>query len=139
MKVGELLRKEHVEKLYQLHKHKEGTPTMGGIIIILSIVISTFLWARLDNNFIVLCLITVIWLGIVGFIDDYIKLTKIRSRGLSMTTKFAGQLILAVGIACYLYWDPQMSNYLYMPFLKHAAFNLGIFYILFVVLLLSQQ
>ncbi|MGB2705324.1 MAG: phospho-N-acetylmuramoyl-pentapeptide-transferase [Candidatus Omnitrophota bacterium] len=136
LKMCELPRKEHVEDLYALHKHKEGTPTMGGIVIILSILISTLLWARPDNRFIILCLISVLWLGIVGFIDDYIKLIKIKSLGLSATAKFAGQLILGIGVAVYLYFDAQVSAALYVPFLKHALFNLGVFYILFVVLVI---
>jgi len=135
-KISEIPRKDHVEGLYELHKHKEGTPTMGGIIIILSIAISVLLWARLDNMFIILCLITVIWLGIVGFIDDYLKLTKIKALGLSATTKFIGQLMLAVAVASYLYLSPAISNHLYIPFLKHAAINLGILYVLFVVLVI---
>lgn len=134
LKIGESPRKKHVEKLYELHKHKEGTPTMGGIIIILSVLISTVLWARLDNRLVVLCLISVLWLGIVGFVDDYIKLIKIRSFGLSATAKFAGQLILGAAIALYLYMDPQISTQLYIPFLKHAFFNLGIFYVFFVII-----
>lgn len=136
LKIGELPRKKHVESLYELHKHKEGTPTMGGIIIILSIVLSVLLWAKLDNRLIMLCLITVVWLGIVGFIDDYIKLIKLKPLGLSATTKFVGQLVLALGVAVYLYFDPQISQELYIPFMKHAVINLGIFYILFVVLVI---
>jgi len=136
MKVGESPRKEDVEDLYELHKHKEGTPTMGGVIIILSILVSTLLWARLDNTFIILCLISVLWLGIVGFIDDYIKLIKVKSLGLSAMTKFAGQLVLGIGVGLYLYFDAQVSTALYIPFLKNAFFNLGVFYILFVVLVI---
>jgi len=136
LKIGEYPRKEFVEKLYELHKHKEGTPTMGGIIIILSILISVLLWADLGNQLIILCLISVLWLGIVGFIDDYIKLIKVKSLGLSATAKLTGQLILGVAIALYLYFDPQIATTLYVPFLKHAVINLGIFYIFFVVLVI---
>jgi len=136
LKIGELPRKEHVENLYELHKHKEGTPTMGGIIIILSIVISTLLWARLDNRFIMLCLISVIWLGIVGFVDDYIKFIKAKSLGLGAAAKFSGQLLLAVAVALYLYFDPQVSTQLYIPFFKNALINLGVVYIFFVVLVI---
>jgi len=132
LKIGESLRRAHVENLYQLHKHKEGTPTMGGIIIILSIILTTLLWGRLDNRFIILCLISVLWLGIVGFIDDYIKFIKIKSLIFSATTKFIGQAILGIAVASYLYFDPQISTQLYIPFIKHAVFNLGVFYIVFV-------
>jgi len=133
-KIGELPRKKHVEDLYKLHKHKKGTPTMGGIIIILSILLSTVLWARLDNRFIILCLISVLWLGIVGFVDDYIKLIGQKPYGLSAMTKFVGQLIFGIAIALYLYYNAQLSTQLYVPFLKHALINLGIFYIFFTVL-----
>ncbi|MBN1353963.1 MAG: phospho-N-acetylmuramoyl-pentapeptide-transferase [Candidatus Omnitrophica bacterium] len=136
LKMGDSPRKEHVGSLYELHRHKEGTPTMGGIVIILSLVISTILWARLNNHLVILCLISVVWLSIVGFIDDYIKLLKIKPRGLSAAAKFSGQLVLAAGIAVYLYFEPQMSGELYLPFLKHALVNLGVFYILFVVLVI---
>ncbi|NQU95747.1 MAG: phospho-N-acetylmuramoyl-pentapeptide-transferase [Candidatus Omnitrophica bacterium] len=136
LKVGESPRRQHVENLYKLHKHKEGTPTMGGIIILLSLVLSALLWARLDNRFVILCLISVLWLGVVGFIDDYIKLIKVRSLGLSVAAKFTGQLILGIGIALYLFFDAQFSTQLYVPFLKHALINLGIFYIPFIVLVI---
>jgi phospho-N-acetylmuramoyl-pentapeptide-transferase len=133
LKVEDSPRKSHVENLYELHKHKAGTPTMGGVIIILSLLVSTFLWARLDNRFIILCMISVLWLGIVGFIDDYIKLIKLKSSGLSATAKFTGQLALGIAIALYLYFDPEISTRLYLPFFKHALINLGIVYILFVI------
>lgn len=107
---------------------------MGGLVVLFSIVISTLLWARLDNKFIILCLISVLWLGIVGFIDDYLKSTRIRSLGLSAAAKFTGQLVLGAALALYLYFDPQISTQLYIPFLKHALINLGIFYVLFVAL-----
>ena len=136
LKIGESPRRAHVEKLYELHKHKEGTPTMGGVIIILSLLVSTFLWARLDNRFIILCMLSVLWLGIIGFIDDYIKLTRLKSSGLSATAKFTGQLVLAIGIALYLYFDPEISTQLYLPFFKHALINLGILYILLVIVVI---
>ena len=136
LKVSDSPRREHVENLYQLHKHKEGTPTMGGIILMFAIVFSTVLWARLDNRFIIISLISVTWLGIIGFIDDYIKLIKIRSSGISATTKFLGQLVLGIGIATYLYLDPEITTSLYIPFMKNALFNLGLFYIVFVVLVI---
>ena len=137
LKIGESPRKEHVENLYELHKHKEGTPTMGGIIILFAIVLATALWARLDNRFIILCLLTVMWLGIVGFVDDYIKLVKLKSLGLSAAAKFTGQLILAAGVGLFLYFDPEISTNLYLPFFKHAVINLGIVYVLFVVIVIA--
>ena len=58
------------------HQKKQGTPTMGGIIIILAIILPTFLWAKLDNNFILIVLLSTFWMGIIGFIDDYLKVVK---------------------------------------------------------------
>ena len=136
MKIGELPRKANVESLYVLHKHKEGTPTMGGIILLVSIISSVFLWARLDNPLVILSLVAIIWLGIVGFIDDYIKLIKLKPLGLSATTKFVGQLIVASGVAIFLYLSPEISTELYMPFMKNALINLGIIYIPFVVIVI---
>ena len=133
LKIGELPRKACAENLYELHRHKEGTPTVGGIIIILSIALSVILWGRLDNSLIILCLISVLWLGIVGFVDDYIKMIRLKSLGLSAAAKFAGQLALGIAVAAYLYFSREITTELYVPFLKHAVFNLGIFYIPFVV------
>jgi len=134
--MGELPRRQHVEKLYALHKHKKGTPTMGGLVIILAITLTTLLWGRLDNRLVVLCLISVLWLGMVGFVDDYIKMVRLKSLGLSATTKFVGQLVLGIGVALYLYFNVGLPTDLYVPFLKNALANLGIFYILFIVLVI---
>src|SRR3989338_7115393 len=70
---GQNIRREYVESLYDLHKHKQGTPTMGGVLIILAITVSTVLWADLLNKYILLVLVSFLWLGLVGFTDDYIK------------------------------------------------------------------
>ncbi|PKQ60770.1 phospho-N-acetylmuramoyl-pentapeptide-transferase [Labilibaculum filiforme] len=83
---------------------KKGTPTMGGIIIILSIVVPVLLFAKLDNIYILLMLITTVWLGIIGFVDDYIKVFKKDKAGLSGKFKVAGQigLGLIIGLTLYL-------------------------------------
>ncbi len=136
LKMGQHIRKEYVENLYELHKHKKGTPTMGGFLILISVITSTVLWARLDNRFIMLCLISLIWLGLVGFIDDYIKIIRERSRGLYASTKLTGQIFIALLIGIYLYLDKTISPTLYLPFFKDIIINLGVFYILFVVLVI---
>lgn len=86
---------------------KKGTPTMGGIIIIISILIPVLLFAKLDNIYIILMIITTIWLGLIGFIDDYIKVFKKDKAGLSGKFKVAGQigLGLIVGITLYMSED----------------------------------
>jgi phospho-N-acetylmuramoyl-pentapeptide-transferase len=98
--IGEIVRDLGLEGQYQ----KIGTPTMGGIIIIASILIPTFLFARLDNIYIILMIITTLWLGLIGFIDDYIKVFKKNKAGLSGKFKIIGQvgLGLIVGITMYM-------------------------------------
>ena len=116
------------------HFDKRGTPTMGGIIIILSILISSILWARLDNRFIIICLISVVFLGAIGFCDDYLKLVKKNPKGLSGKKKLFFQFLLGLGIAIYLYFNPSNSAYttaVDVPFMKNCFVNFGILYILF--------
>ena len=75
---GETIRKNGPES----HHKKEGTPTMGGIIILSAIILPTFLWAKLDNLFIRIIMFSVLWMGIIGFIDDYLKIKKKYAKGL---------------------------------------------------------
>ncbi len=98
--VGEVVRDLDLEGQYR----KEGTPSMGGIIIILSILIPTLLFARLDNIYVILMIITTIWLGLIGFVDDYIKIFRKNKEGLAGKFKILGQLILGlvVGLTLYL-------------------------------------
>ncbi len=134
LNIGERIRsREEVPGIYPMHKDKEGTPTMGGLIILISILIATILWARLDNRYILLTIFATLWLGIVGFIDDYIKLVAKKSNGLSKKTKFLGQIILGLIIGIVLFADSNVGSEIYFPFFKNIAFNIGIFYIFFVM------
>ncbi|HXB12761.1 MAG TPA: phospho-N-acetylmuramoyl-pentapeptide-transferase [Bacteroidia bacterium] len=92
----------------QGQKEKEGTPTMGGLIILSAIVIPTLLFAKLDNVYIVLMLVTTVWLGTVGFLDDYIKVFKKDKKGLSGTFKVIGQVGLGVIVACTMYFNQHV-------------------------------
>ncbi len=98
--IGEIVRDLGLEGQYQ----KTGTPTMGGVLIILAILIPTLLFARLDNIYVILMVVTTLWLGTIGFIDDYIKVFKKDKRGLSGKFKIIGQvgLGLIVGLTMYL-------------------------------------
>jgi len=136
LKVGQHIRREHVEELYQQHKHKTGTPTMGGFMILFSVIISVALWARLDNQYIILCLISMFGLGLVGFLDDYIKLVRERNMGLRASAKFAGQLLVAGFIAYYIYRYTDIPHSLNVPFAKHLILDLGIAYAVFIVLVI---
>ncbi|MEE8360369.1 MAG: phospho-N-acetylmuramoyl-pentapeptide-transferase [Candidatus Omnitrophota bacterium] len=126
-----VLRKE-APSIYEYHKHKEGTPTMGGIIIISAIVFSTLLWADLANGFIQLALLSIVCFGILGFIDDYIK-AKGFSRGLMVASKLFGQIVIATVIGLILFADKDFQNTVNLPFFKNLVLDLGIIYVLFVV------
>ncbi len=105
------------------HLAKSGTPTMGGLLILFSLVLSTTMWARLNNRFVWLILGSALYLGILGFVDDYRKwILKHPSRGLSQITKMTFQLIWALGIVTYLYINPPNPAFqttLQVPYLKN--------------------
>ena len=90
--VGEVVRDLGLEGQYK----KQGTPSMGGIIILASIIIPTLLFAKLENVYIILMLITTVWLGFIGFMDDYIKIFKKNKEGLAGKFKIAGQIVLGI-------------------------------------------
>lgn len=108
-----LLRKKQVgEEIRNLglqgQKEKTGTPTMGGLIILGSILIPTLLFAKLNNVYIILMLVTTIWLGFIGFIDDYIKVFKKDKRGLAGKFKILGQVILGIVVGLTLYFNESV-------------------------------
>ncbi|MFZ9003370.1 MAG: phospho-N-acetylmuramoyl-pentapeptide-transferase [Robiginitalea sp.] len=88
---------------------KEGTPTMGGIIIILATLIPTLLFARLDNIYVLLLIGTMLWMGVIGFIDDYIKIFKKNKKGLQGRFKVLGQVVLGLIVGATLYLHPQVT------------------------------
>ena len=112
---------------------------MGGLLILVSMVTSTLLWARLDNRFILLTLAGTVWLGLLGFWDDYLKLVKKHPRGLSPQHKFLGQTVFAAIIAVYLWFFPANNAYassVNVPYLKDVFVNLYLGYILFSALII---
>ncbi len=102
--VGETIRELGLEGQLQ----KQGTPTMGGLIIIAAILIPTLLFARLENVYIILMIITTVWLGFIGFVDDYIKVFKKDKQGLRAKTKITGQVILGLIVGGILYFSPNV-------------------------------
>ena len=102
LQVGESIRDLGLEG----QNEKKGTPTMGGIIIILATLIPVFLFARLDNVYIVILIVTTIWMGTIGFIDDYIKVFKKNKEGLKGRFKIVGQVTLGTFVALMLYFNP---------------------------------
>ncbi|HAH60209.1 MAG TPA: phospho-N-acetylmuramoyl-pentapeptide-transferase, partial [Bacteroidales bacterium] len=102
--VGEVVRDLGLEGQME----KQGTPTMGGLIILAAIVIPTLLFAKLNNIYIILILITTIWLGFIGFVDDYIKVFRKNKKGLAGHTKILGQIIIGLIIGLSLYFHPDV-------------------------------
>jgi phospho-N-acetylmuramoyl-pentapeptide-transferase len=127
--------KEEVRGLYDLHHHKQGTPTMGGLMMVASIVVATLIWGDITNKYVMLCLVALVWLAGVGFIDDYIKL-RFKRRGMSARTKFIGQILCGLVIGIFVYLDSNMSPVIDIPFFKDIAINLGVFYVFFVMLVI---
>ena len=99
--VGEVVRDLGLEGQYQ----KKGTPSMGGIIILASILIPVLLFARLDNIYILLMILTTVWLGFIGFVDDYIKVFKKNKEGLAARSKLLGQIVLGIIIGVTFYFS----------------------------------
>jgi len=134
---GQYMRKEHVESLYDLTKHKQGTPTMGGILIIISIALATILWADILNIYVLMTLGAFLFLGIVGFADDYIKVVRRRNLGLSARAKFLSQIFLALIIATFVMIYTPVPTTLNVPFLKFFSAELGLFYLIFVIIVIT--
>lgn len=122
--------------LYTEHAGKEKTPTMGGLMILGSVTLSTLLWMDLRNRYVWLSLLIVLWLGLVGFVDDYLKLVKKDSKGLTALNKFVGQTVIGLGVGAFLYFDSPVWRDVAVPFLKDWFIMLGILYIPFVALVL---
>lgn len=111
------------------HAHKAGTPTMGGIVILLSILTSTLLWGAIAEIYVILALLSIIWMGVFGFLDDYIKTVKKEKEGLPPRVKLLGQVSLGVMLGAVLYFLPQFDPYhtlTYMPFLKEKSIDYNI-------------
>lgn len=104
MQIGEVVRDLGLDEQYK----KEGTPSMGGIIILASIVIPVLLFADLKNIYVILMLITTLWLGLIGFLDDYIKIFKKNKAGLAGKFKIIGQVILGLVVGVVLYTSDQV-------------------------------
>lgn len=104
MQVGETIRDLGLDG----QKQKQGTPTMGGLIIISAILIPTLLFTRINNVYIIIMIISTLWLGLIGFLDDYIKVFKKDKEGLRAKSKLAGQVGLGIIVGAILYFNPNV-------------------------------
>ncbi len=130
LKVGQPIRtKEEVNKLFELHGQKAGTPTMGGVLLLGAVVVSSLLWARPTNTAVWLLIGTLLYCGGLGWWDDYLKVSKKNSQGLSEGAKIVAQLILAGIVTGYFLLNPAIevqARMLFVPFYKEPIlWNLG--------------
>ncbi|MDR2246706.1 MAG: phospho-N-acetylmuramoyl-pentapeptide-transferase [Treponema sp.] len=122
------------------HLGKGGTPTMGGLFIIFSMVIAVLLWQDWDSGMIWLTLGALLSFGLLGFIDDFLKVTRHNPEGLPVWAKLAGQFAIALAITLVLYFSGgEETTLLYVPFFKNPVTDMGVFWIPFAVLLLVGE
>ncbi len=132
MRIGQPIREDGPNS----HLAKQGTPTMGGILIIFAVVISTLLWANLTIQYIWLVLLVFLGYGLIGFLDDYRKLTNASSKGVSGRVRLAGEIAIALFIGAILYIKPGFSSQITIPFFKTVLPDLGWGYILLSVFII---
>jgi len=140
-----LLRKYQVKETIrsdgpQSHMAKEGTPTMGGLMILFSLVLPTILWADLTNYYIRIILFVTVGMGALGFMDDYLKAKRKQRKGLVAKKKFIGQVLLGLVFGGLLYFlppDQGFSTSTDLPFFKGYYLDFGVFYIPFVILVIT--
>ena len=129
-----------VHRLAEIQAVKQGTPTMGGVLVIGAVVVSSLLWARLDNKFVWLTLFSMIYLGGLGFADDYLKVTKKKSEGIHGRIKLLFQILLAAIVTGIFLTDPLLevqARALYVPFFKTPVItNMSWFTFFFFVLVI---
>jgi len=130
LKLGQPIRTaDEVHKLFELHGKKAGTPTMGGVLIHGAVIVSALLWARPDNMAVWLLIFTIVACGALGFWDDWLKVSKKNSGGISERTKLFGQIAVAGVVAAFFLLNPAteiQARALYVPFYKAPVIeNLG--------------
>jgi len=132
LKAGQVVRKDGP----QTHLSKAGTPTMGGVMILLSVTLSTLLWADIHNRYVWIVLAVLLSFGAIGFYDDYKKLVLKDSRGLASRWKYFWQSVFGLGAALFLYYtaphlaaQPVAETALYVPLFKQVAVPLGLMFV----------
>lgn len=134
--ITNLVKREHAEKIHSFYAGKIAVPTMGGVLIVGSVLISNLLWGNLQNHFMLISLSVLLWFGLIGFLDDWLKLKMKNTRGLPSRIKLLGQLTLGVAVGYILCHHLNFSQSLYVPFFKGVMIPLGIAFIPFVILVL---
>lgn len=126
MQIGQHIREDGP----QSHLVKKGTPTMGGILIIFAVVISTLLWTNLTVDYVWLTLLVTIGYGLIGFVDDYRKLIGKNSKGISGKVRLTAEILIALFVSVLLYLKPGFNSQVTIPFFKTVLPNIGWGYVL---------
>ncbi len=139
-KIGQVIRAEGPAS----HQGKRGTPTMGGLIILLATILPTLLWAPLTNRFVVVAMISTLWMGCIGFVDDYLKIVQGKSRGLVAKYKLVGQCSFGLLLGLYLYFWPLVpadtipATATTLPFFKYLVVNFApLLFLVFVTVVIT--
>ncbi len=122
------------------HQSKQGTPTMGGLLILSAIIIPSILWCDLKNTYVQITLLTTAWMGLIGFLDDYLRVIKKRRKGLVGRYKLIGQVTMGLAVGFFLYTHPLVKDAATLtsiPFFKGLFINFGWFYVLLVMFVLT--
>jgi len=134
--LGRLHIGQPIREIGPAHQSKAGTPTMGGLLILLSLVVAVLLWSELDNRAVWIVLGLTVGYGVLGFVDDYRKVTQRSSDGVSARIKLAWQFLLAFAVALAIYLQPGFNGELSVPFFKDVTPHLGILYVPFAMLVI---
>ena len=136
IRMGQQVRKEACPDLYQLHQGKQGTPTMGGVLVIGAAVGASLLWGNLTSGLLWLTLAVMCGLGFVGLLDDYLKWVRQESTGLAARAKFLGQALVASALLFHLIGAAPSNGHLEIPFVKSANIALGWWYVPFAMVVI---
>lgn len=139
-----LKKKEFLESIREdtpeAHRRKSGTPSMGGLIILVAVIIPVLLFAKLDNRYIQLMILATVWMGGVGFLDDYLKVVKRYPKGLIARYKLIGQIVLGLAVGIVVTFSSEFDGvhwYSSVPFFKNLMVNFSWFYIPMVILVIA--
>jgi len=139
-KVGQVIRADGPAA----HQEKRGTPTMGGLLIIFATIVPTLLWAQLSNRFVQVAMVATVWMGAIGFVDDYLKVVQGKPRGLVAKWKLAGQVSFGLALALLLLFFPLVPRETIpatgttLPFFKYLILNFSpVVFVLFVTFIIT--
>jgi len=134
-KIGQEIRTHECPPLAAMHKDKKGTPTMGGILILFAIIVPTILWIDVLNVFSIVLITSTLALGVLGGQDDYLKIKKKQSKGLSIKSKLIWQMLIGLVIGLILYFVPPeiYPKTIFVPFYKYALLDFGAISFIFIL------